>query len=115
MGRIKALLAFIIVAGVGYVCYVMGPPYFSNYQFQDDLNQELKFMQNGGKSDDEIKDEIIKKAANNEGIVLSPEQIHITRVGKSMTVEVDYTVHVDIPGYSTDMEFHPTAKNTMVM
>lgn len=114
MGQLKALLGFAIVAGFAYVCYVVGPAYFNNYQFQDDLNQQLKYMQNAGKSDDDIKAEVIKKALN-ENLAITPEQIRITRFNKSITVDVNYTVHVDLPGYSTDLDFHPTASNTLAL
>jgi hypothetical protein len=114
MTRIKALLTFAIVMGLVYVAYVMGPPYFNNYQFQDDLNTEVRFMQNAGKTDEEIKADVVKKAGD-DGIMLTPQQIRIIRANKTITVEVSYTVHVDLPGYSTDMPFHPTATNTLVM
>lgn len=114
MGRIKALLAFVIVIAFIYVCYVVGPPYFNNYQFQDDLRTAVRFMQNDAKSDDDIKAEIIKKALD-EGFVLTPQQIKITRFNKTITVDVNYSVHVDMPGYSTDLQFHPTASNTLAM
>ena len=114
MGRVKALVAFVIILALAYVAYVMGPPYFNNYQFQDDLKTSVRFMQNDRKTDDEIKEEIIKKALE-EGFTLTPQQIKITRFNKSITVDVNYTVHVDMPGYSTDLEFHPSASNTLVM
>lgn len=114
MGRVKALIAFVIVIAFVYVCYVVGPPYFNNYKFQDDLSQEVRFMQNGGKSDDDIKAEVVKKAIEND-VTITPQQIHIVRVNKTITVTVDYTVHVEVPGYTTDLEFHPSATNTLAM
>jgi hypothetical protein len=114
MARIKAFLAFGIVIAFMYVCYVVGPPYFNNYQFQDDLKTEVRFLQNDGKSDDDIKARIIKKALD-ENLVITPQQIKITRFNKTITVDVNYTVHVDMPGYSTDLEFHPSANNTLAM
>jgi hypothetical protein len=114
MNRVKALIAFVIICVVVYVAYVIGPPYFNNYQFQDDLNTEVRFMQNGGKTDDEIKAEIIKKALD-AGFTLTPPQIKISRFNKSITVEVNYSVHVELPGYSTDLQFHPVASNTLAM
>ncbi len=114
MARVKALIAFVIVLGVVYVCYVTGPPYFNNYQFEDDLKTEVRFMQNAGKSDEDIKTDVVKKAQD-DGIQITPQQVRINRVGKDIKVQVDYTVHVDMPGYSTDIQFHPVASNTMVM
>ena len=114
MSRLKALIGFALVVGFAYVCYVVGPAYFNNYQFQDDLNQQLKFLQNNRSDDDNIKAEVMKKAVN-DGLTIAPEQIRITRVNRTITVDVTYTVHIDLPGYSTDIDFHPSATNTMVM
>ena len=114
MARIKALLGFALVVAFGYAAWVIGPAYIANYQFQDDLNTEVRFMQNGGKADDDIKATVIKQAME-EGFVLTPEQIRISRFNKTITVQVDYSVHVDLPGYSTDLQFHPTATNTLAL
>ncbi len=114
MGRFKALLAFVIFLVGAYAAFIFLPPYMSNYQFQDDLNTEVRFMQNNGKSDDDIKAEVIKRAMD-EGFPLSPQQIKITRFNKTITVQVDYAVHVDFPGYSTDLQFHPSATNTLAL
>ncbi|HEY3927979.1 MAG TPA: hypothetical protein VGL89_06380 [Candidatus Koribacter sp.] len=114
MGRIKALLVFLFVMGLVYVCYIVGPPYFNNYQFEDDLRQQVRYMQNANQPDDEIKAAVVKKALDSD-VTITPEQIHITRINKTITVSVDYAVHVDIPGYPTDLEFHPTATNTLAM
>lgn len=114
MARLKAFVAFGVVLAFIYVCYVVGPPYFNNYQFQDDLKTEIRFLQNDRTSDDDIKAKVIKKALE-EGFTLTPEQIRITHFNKTITVDVNYSVHVDMPGYSTDLEFHPTASNTLVM
>jgi hypothetical protein len=114
MQRAKALFVFLMIIAFAYVAWVVGPPYFANYQFQDDLNTEVRFMQNGGKSDDEIKASLIKKALD-DGFTLTPQQIKITHFNKTITVQVDYAVHVDMPGYSTDLKFHPSATNTLVM
>jgi hypothetical protein len=114
MSRLKALIGFAVVIAFAYACYVIGPAYFNNFQFQDDLNQQLKFLQNAKSSDEDIKAEVLKKAVN-DGLTLAPEQIRITRVNRTITVDVTYTVHVDLPGYSTDIDFHPSASNTLVM
>ncbi len=114
MGRLKALLVFVLFVAFAYAAWLFFPPYFNNYQFQDDLNTEVRFMQNGGKSDDEIKASIIKKAMD-EGFLLTPQQIKITRFNKTITVEVDYAVHVDFPGFPTDLQFHPVATNTLAL
>lgn len=114
MGQLKALLVLAIFVVGAYAAYIFFPPYMANYQFEDDLKTEVRFMQNSGKADDDIKAEIIKKAMD-EGFPLSPQQIKISRFNKTITVQVDYSVHVDVPGYSTDLQFHPSATNTLAL
>ena len=82
MGQLKALLAFGIFLVGAYAAYLFFPPYMANYQFQDDLNTEVRFSQNNGKADDDIKAEIVKKAMDEKG---SPSRraIKITRFNKT--------------------------------
>jgi len=55
------------------------------------------------------------KAARNYDIPLTPKQVKVTRVGGygngSLNIEADYSVPIDLPGYSTSIEFHPSTKN----
>jgi len=41
--------------------------------------------------------------------------VHVTRVGSfgngTLGIDVEYSVAVDLPGYSTTLDFHPSTKN----
>ena len=48
--------------------------------------------------------------------VLTPKQVHVSRTGGgngngSLTIEAEYSVPVDLPGYSTTLSFHPSSQN----
>ena len=66
------------------------------------------------RTEDDIRDAVIKEARKYD-IALTPKQVHVSRVGTiasgSLTIEADYTVPIDLPGYSTTLEFHPSTKN----
>src|SRR5579883_1546038 len=109
MSTLKLVLVLGMLAFAVYVGALVIPPYFANYEFQDTLDTEARMGTYSTKGDD-----VIRRAQELE-LPLSAEDIKLQRVGPtgnaSVTIEVDYTVHVDLPGYPLDLHFHPTSKN----
>jgi hypothetical protein len=114
MGTIKLVLVFGVLAFGVYVGAQVIPPYFANYQFQDDIQSEAKLSTYSTKTEDSIRDEIFKKAQDLE-IPVTKDQIEVQRSGSPSTGSVyigcSYIVHVDLPGYPMDLTFHPESKN----
>ena len=90
------------------------PPYFDNYQFEDALNNEALAATYSTKTDEDIRSIVYKKAKEME-IPVTPEQIKVRRVGSqgtgTLAIEANYTVHVDLPLYPLDLDFHAATKN----
>jgi hypothetical protein len=114
-----ATLKLILVLGaLGVFCLValkVIPPYFSNYEFEDSIKNEALHSTYSTRTEDDIRDSVIKQARNYD-IELTPKQVHVSRSGGgfgngSLTISADYTVDVDLPGYSTTLEFHPSTNN----
>ena len=114
MSTIKLILVLGLLAAAVYVGAQVIPPYFANYQFQDTLDNEARLGTYSTKGDEVIRDAVFKRAQELE-LPFAAEDIRLTRVGPSgnaaVTIEVDYTVHVDLPGYPMDLHFHPVSKN----
>ncbi len=104
-----ALFLAVIVAGIQIV-----PPYFTNYQFEDELNNAALTATYSSKSDDDIRSAVYSKAKEME-IPITPEQIKVHRIGGlgtgTLAIEANYTVHVNLPGYPMDLQFHAATKN----
>jgi hypothetical protein len=115
MGTIKAIGGFLLVIGVIYSCFQIIPPELTNYSFQDDL-REIAMMggANPHETDQEILDSIIKKAQDHQ-ITLTAEQVTIQRIGTpgaaAVYVAADYSVPVNLPGYSFQLHFTPSSGN----
>jgi hypothetical protein len=115
MGTIKAIGGFLLVIGVIYGCFQIIPPELTNYSFQDDL-REIAMMggANPHETDQEILDSIIKKAQDHQ-ITLTAEQVTIQRIGTpgaaAVYVAADYSVPVNLPGYSFQLHFTPSSGN----
>jgi hypothetical protein len=114
MGTIKLILVLALLGGLVYVAAEVIPPYFANYQFQDDLDSEARLGTYSTKGDDVIRDAVFKKAQDLE-IPITKDQIRIQRTGAvgsgGVMIEADYSVHVELPGYPMDLHFHPQTKN----
>ena len=114
MGTIKLIFYLMLLGTVVYVGAELIPPYFSNYEFQDAIDNEARLGTYSTKGDDVIQEAVFKRAQDLE-IPISREDIKIQRTGQgasgSVTIETDYTVHVDLPGYPMDLHFHPASKN----
>jgi len=114
MATIKTILVLGLLAAAVYVGAQVIPPYFANYQFQDTLDNEARLGTYSTKGDEVIRQSVFKRAQELE-LPLAVEDIKLMRVGPSgngaVSIEADYTVHIDLPGYPMDLHFHPASKN----
>ena len=115
MGTVKALVGFLAIIAVIYSGFQIIPPELSNYSFQDDLrNIAMVGGANPRQTDQDLVESIIKKAQEHQ-ITLAPEQVTVQRIGTpgapAVYVAVDYSVPVNLPGYSFTLHFTPSSGN----
>jgi hypothetical protein len=117
MGSLKLVFGIFVVVASIYLIAELAPPFFSNYQFEDAIKTEAQMGTYSSKGDDTIRDAVYKKAQE-LSVPIVKEQIKITRVGSayagSVSIEAPYTVHLDLPGYPVDLNFHPSSTNRSV-
>lgn len=114
MSTLKLVFALGILVALGMVGLKVIPPYFSNYQFEDAIKTEALQSTYSSRTEDDVRDAIIKQARNYD-IALTAKQVHVTRVGGygqgTLAIDAEYSVPIELPGYSTTLEFHPSSKN----
>jgi hypothetical protein len=114
MGTIKLILVFGLLGALVYVGVEVIPPYFANYEFQDTLETEARLGTYSTRGDDVIRDAVFKRAQELE-IPVTKEQIKVMRSATpgnaGVSIETEYSVHIDLPGYPMDIAFHPQSKN----
>jgi hypothetical protein len=108
MDSIK-LFAGLFVIGISlYLCVELVPPYYANYELQDTINDEALFSTNNMKSEDAIRETVFKRAQQ-LNLPVTRENIKVHREGfngsGSVSIDVPYVVHLDMPGYSGDLHF----------
>jgi hypothetical protein len=114
MATLKLVFGVAIFGLVGLVCFKLIPPYFANYELEDAIKTESVQATYSTRTEEDIREAVIKQARNYD-IALTPKQVKVTRVGGfgngSLNIEAEYSVPVDLPLYSTTLDFHPSSKN----
>lgn len=113
MKTIKALFGLFVVVAMFYLAWKVLPPYFSNYQFQDELENQARYFSYNVKTEQEMRDTIAKKAREYD-IPVTSEQIKVERMGADLAISTNYTVHIDIPVYPFDLHFTAATKNKRI-
>lgn len=115
MGIVKAAFGFLVVAAVVVGLFQIVPPMMNNYSFQDDLKTVA--MMDGAnfrKTDEDVRNDALGKAKERD-LPIEPKQIIVQRINTpgiaAVYVAADYTVTVNLPGYSFDMHFTPSSGN----
>jgi hypothetical protein len=117
MKTIKLFLGIFAIAAAVYLCAALIPPFFANYQLEDAIETAARMGSYSTRTDEDIRAEVFKKAQDLE-IPITKEQIKVQRASSQtgqgyggVVIAVDYTVHVNIPGYPVDLHFTPGTKN----
>lgn len=112
---IKGLLGFLAIVAVAVALFQIGPPMMTNYSFEDDLkNVALMDGANFQKTDDDIRMDVLRKAREHQ-LPIQEKQITVQRISTpgmaAVYVAADYSVTINLPGYSFDMHFSPNSGN----
>jgi hypothetical protein len=108
------LLGIGIFVALGIAAFKLVPVYMTEYQFEDAIKEEAKLAVYSNRTEDQIHDEMMKKARELE-LPIKPDQLVVKHVGDDLTISADYVVHVDIPLYPLDLSFHPSTKGHRMM
>lgn len=114
MQRLKSLLGLVVVIGAFYLAWVLIPPYYNNYSFQDEIdNQARNAVYAYQTTEQDVKEALAKKAKELE-IPLSPDQIHVQKTGSEISIWAEYTISVQTPVKTFDLTFSPSTKNKRI-
>ncbi len=115
MGIMKAGFGILVFAAVVIGLFQIVPPILANYSFSDDLKTvAMMDSANFQKTDDDVRNDVLKKAKEHD-LPITPKQVSVQRINtpglSAVWVAADYSVTVNLPGYSFDMHFNPDSGN----
>ena len=110
MSSVKPILGVAIFLVVMYLIWNLAPPFFHNYQFQDFVETQARNSTYTNQTAEDIK-ALVLKEAHNDSIPITPEQVMVARDPNNVSINVNYSVHVDLPFFPQDFNFNVSSKN----
>ena len=111
--RISPFIGLTLV-GVGiYLGYMLLPPYFNNWQFQDSVENEARLDTYNTKPEQDIRNDVMKAARENN-VPITDDMLSVVRSTYGVAISANYVVHVSLPGYPVDLKFNATSKNALL-
>ena len=107
------VLMLVIVAAMIFAAFKLMPPYISNYQLQDSINNIARTATYSTVSEDQIRQEVLK-AAHESSVQLDPSQVRIGRSRESVDISIDYSITVDMIVQPVTLHFTPSAGNRLI-
>jgi hypothetical protein len=112
-GNLKLIIWLVIFAMVGYVLFRIVPPYINDYQLRDTLQSESRYFAARQKNAEAVRS-IVWSELQNLRIPAERENIIVSEAGRIAHVEVKYTVVVELPGYTLNLNFDPIAESPIL-
>jgi hypothetical protein len=97
------ILAVLLLAAILFT-----PLYLRNLSLQNFVAGVTHDVKNQQKPDAILRTWVLEKAEQLE-LPITEGNVHITRSPDGMRIDVRYSVHVNLPGYTVDLHFYPGA------
>ena len=107
-GNLGCIVGVIFLVLAIFVAYKMIPVKVKNAELRQVITDEAKSA--GTHKDDTIMAAILAKAKENN-LPVTEENVKIARAASTISVEVDYTVPVEFPGYTYQWHIHHEVSN----
>ena len=108
--RLKSLSALLLWGLAGVLLMKLLPVYFSNYQLKDTLRQEALQATVHRWPRDMIVTRIVEKASALD-LHITRDQVQVEVSYKRVSIDVHYTVPVDLKVYTFQLHFSPSSVN----
>ena len=109
-GQMGCLFGLALMALGIYIAWKMVPVKVRAAEMRQEVVDQAKA--GGMRSDDRIMAALLRKAED-DNLPITKDDIKIHRTANTISVDVDYVVPVDFPGYKYQWEFHHHAENPM--
>jgi len=113
-GKLKAVVFTAVILVAIYLAFKLVPPYVSEYQLQDKMQELARFGIVNRYSDEQVRDNVFKVVQDLE-LPVKREDIKVSVTQATCRISVDYTVPVDLLFYSTELHFSPSSENKSIM
>ncbi len=107
-GQMGCLVGLIILAIGVFIAYKLIPVKVKAAELRQEVVDEAKSA--GTHNDDKIRANILRKAREDD-LPVTEDNIKISRGNNEISVDVEYTVPIEFPGYTYQWHVHHSAQN----
>ena len=109
-GKFKAILVTAILVFLVFAAVKMVPPYVSEYQLSDKMQETARYASVTRINPDQIKDSIFKEMQDLD-IPATREDLVVKAESGKVSISLDYRVPIDLIVYKFDLHFTPSSHN----
>ena len=113
-GKLKSVIFAVVLLLAVYVAFKLVPPYVSEYQLQDKMQELARFGIVNRYSEEQVRENVFKTVQDLD-LPVKREDIKVTVTQATCRISLDYTVPVDLLFYSTELHFSPSSENKSLM
>lgn len=113
-GKAKAIIVTLVLAFLVYTAVKVVPPYVSEYELSDKMQETARFASVNRNSEDQIRKTIMNTIEDLQ-IPATPEDVKVTAAGGRVSITVDYKVPIDLTVYKFDLHFTPSTANKDIL
>jgi hypothetical protein len=109
-GKLKSILFLAIFLLIIYSGVKIVPPYVTDYQLSDKMQEQARFAVVNRYTEDQIRDNIFKVMQDLE-VPAKRDAIKVSANNAVVKISLEYTVPVDLFFYHLDLHFSPSSEN----
>jgi hypothetical protein len=115
-GKIGTIIFLLLIAGVGYAAWNVGPAYMDHYDFVDKVNEICRTPKYKAPTDEKILDMLMKEVRNrrlDEWIGRNSFKISTVETGRRISLSYEREVKI-LPSMKKKLKFEFTADQPLV-
>jgi len=109
-GKFKGVLVVAVIALLVYSAVKIVPPYFSDYQLSDKMQEQARFAVVNRYTEEQIRENLFR-TMQELNIPAKRDDIKIVASNAIVKISLKYTVPVDLFFYHLDLNFSPSSEN----
>ena len=113
-GYVKLFFTLLILGAAGYSAIKIIPPYVGNYELQDYIRQQTPYWLTQHSTVDQVRGNILGKATDLD-LPVTKDDVKVVVTGGGVTVNIDYTVPVDLKVYTLPLHLTAQSENRSLL
>jgi len=109
-GKLKSVLVVAVIVLLIYSAVKIVPPYFSDYQLSDKMQEQARFAVVNRYTEEQIRENLFRTMQELD-IPAKRDDIKIVAGNALVKISLKYTVPVDLFFYHLDLNFSPSSEN----